>query len=465
LDFCNFGNGQLLGVPNRHTDRVNAVAITPDGRLVVTASHDKTLRVCSLASWQEIATFTGEKDMTSCGVTPDGLTIIAGDSSGQMHFFRLIETDPTMPSFGETKIPLLVCQQQSPDKPERRIVPCSTGDQVLGLEPPVGDSRPKDTASHYNPWGQYGNADPIADPLYQRSLAIWIKELGPQPPDLVGSLSDLALLYEAQGKDADPEFLSQWASAILERAPDQEDLDVAGCLMNLVALFQDQYEKAEPFYLRALVIWEKALGAEHPDLASRLKDLARRYDVQNQYKKAEPLYLRALAIWEKALGAEHPDLAPHLKDLARHYDVQGQDEKAEPLYLRALAIWEKAQGANHSDDSGLHYLAVFYYYEGQYEKAASVCQRALAIQEKALGQEHPVVASSLNNLAVFYDVQGRYGKAESLFQRALAIWEKALDPNVAMCLENYARMLRKMGRLEEAAPLESRAKAIRAKTA
>jgi hypothetical protein len=34
---------------------------------------------------------------------------------------------------------------------------------------------------------------------------------------------------------------------------------------------------------------------------------------------------------------------------------------------------------------------------------------------------------------------------------------------VALCLENYAFLLRDMGRGEEAAPLESRAMAIRAK--
>jgi hypothetical protein len=30
---------------------------------------------------------------------------------------------------------------------------------------------------------------------------------------------------------------------------------------------------------------------------------------QGKYKEAEPLFVRALAIREKALGAEHPDVA------------------------------------------------------------------------------------------------------------------------------------------------------------
>ena len=71
-------------------------------------------------------------------------------------------------------------------------------------------------------------------------------------------------------------------------------------------------------------------------------------------------------------------------------------------------------------------------------------------------------------MALLYQVSGQYAEAEPLYQRALAIWEKALGPehlNVAQSLENYADLLRKTGRADEAAELEARAQAIRAKIA
>ena len=40
---------------------------------------------------------------------------------------------------------------------------------------------------------------------------------------------------------------------------------------------------------------------------------------------AEPLYERALAIYEKALGPEHPDTANSLNNLAALYRKQGRD--------------------------------------------------------------------------------------------------------------------------------------------
>ena len=64
--------------------------------------------------------------------------------------------------------------------------------------------------------------------------------------------------------------------------------------------------------------------------------------------------------------------------------------------------------------------------------------------------------------------QGKYAEAEPLYKRALAIREKALGPEhplVAASLKNYAALVRKNGRGNEAAKLEARAKAIRAKHA
>jgi hypothetical protein len=78
---------------------------------------------------------------------------------------------------------------------------------------------------------------------------------------------------------------------------------------------QGAYAKAEPLYLRALTISEKALGPEHPSTGTRLNNLAALYRAQGAYAKAEPLYLRALTISEKALGPEHPSTLVGVENL------------------------------------------------------------------------------------------------------------------------------------------------------
>jgi Tfp pilus assembly protein PilF len=45
---------------------------------------------------------------------------------------------------------------------------------------------------------------------------------------------------------------------------------------------------------------------------------------------------RSLAIREKALGPNHPDVATSLNNMGLLYERQGQYAEAEPLYKRAL---------------------------------------------------------------------------------------------------------------------------------
>jgi tetratricopeptide (TPR) repeat protein len=104
------------------------------------------------------------------------------------------------------------------------------------------------------------------------------------------------------------ELINQWVFEFPDAA---QLLDNAGVYL----LERGQYAKAEPLYVRALAIREKALDPEHPDVAQSLNNLAGLYNNQGQYAKAEPLYQRALAIWEKALGPEHPDVAISLNNL------------------------------------------------------------------------------------------------------------------------------------------------------
>jgi tetratricopeptide (TPR) repeat protein len=73
---------------------------------------------------------------------------------------------------------------------------------------------------------------------------------------------------------------------------------------------------ARPLLERALAIYEKALGAEHPDTATSLNNLAGLLKTQGDLAGARPLYERALAIYEKALGAEHPATATVRNNLA-----------------------------------------------------------------------------------------------------------------------------------------------------
>jgi len=81
--------GTLLRTLIGHNDWVTGVAITPDGKKAVSASHDKTLKIWDLETGTQISTFIGESSISCCAVSPDGLTIVAGEQLGCVHFLRL----------------------------------------------------------------------------------------------------------------------------------------------------------------------------------------------------------------------------------------------------------------------------------------------------------------------------------------------------------------------------------------
>ncbi len=288
--------------------------------------------------------------------------------------------------------------------------------------------------------------------------------------DEAGRLLNQTAFYlkqRARYEEAKP--LYQRALIIDEKALGPDHPDVAIVRNNLAELYraQGRYEEAEPLYLRVMEIDAKTLGPDHPDVATSLNNLAELYRAQGRYEEAESLYLRSLVIREKALGPDHPYVATSLNNLALLYDNQGRYDEAEPLYQRALDIYEKALGPDHPYvATSLNNLANLYRAQGRYEEAEPLYQRSFAIVEKTLGPDHPYVATSLNNLALLYDNQGRYEEAEPLYQRSLEIREKALGPDhpdVAQSLNNLAVLYDNQGRYEEAEPLYQRSLVIREK--
>ena len=73
-------------------------------------------------------------------------------------------------------------------------------------------------------------------------------------------------------------------------------------------------------------------------MAQSLNNLAELYKGQGKHAEAEPLFKRALAIAEKALGLEHPHVATVLENMSEVYEKTGKKDEAESLKARAEKI-------------------------------------------------------------------------------------------------------------------------------
>jgi tetratricopeptide (TPR) repeat protein len=112
--------------------------------------------------------------------------------------------------------------------------------------------------------------------------------------------------------------------------------------LNLIGLnlhAQGRYNEAEPLYVRALALWERGLGPDHPHTIASLRNLAELYHMQGRYGEAEPLYQRALAICERELGPEHPHTATVRENYARFLRHRPRKAAPSPSLGQRIRAW------------------------------------------------------------------------------------------------------------------------------
>jgi len=359
----------------------------------------------------------------------------------------------------------------------------------------LGDQRRRD--------GDYAGARA----LHERALAIREAEQGADHPDVAAGLYSLAFVARVEGKYAEALALNERSLSIREAAFGADHRTVAASLNALAIVRKEMgdYAAAEPLYERAIAISEGELGPERVEVASGLANLGEVLRLQGKLEEAAPLFERSLAIFEKVLGPDHPEVALSLNSNAIMRAEAGDLPGSLALFERALAINE-AQGDDHTAlGQSLSNLAVLNSMMGNGDEALRLLERAVEVYETALGPEHPDVARQLTSLAMLHIDMGDAARAEPilerarviqessegdptylattchhlacvrrdagdheaaepLFRRAIEIRESQLGPDhwtVAESLEEYAKLLRRLGRNGQAEAAEARALAIR----
>jgi tetratricopeptide (TPR) repeat protein len=182
-------------------------------------------------------------------------------------------------------------------------------------------------------------------------------------------------------------------------------------------------------------------------------------------KHAIPLYEQAGKLFEEALGADHPQLASLYADLALTHSDIGDFDRAGEIAERAEAVLAKqptktVEGANVE----LNVAAVLIN-ANKGDRADKLLLDARATIEKALGPANPTLATIDSNRSLLQSDRGNYTEAATLLRNAIAIQEKALGkehPDIATSLYNLAAALKSAKELPDALEAATRCVAIRA---
>ncbi|KAH0547852.1 hypothetical protein FGG08_000110 [Glutinoglossum americanum] len=300
---------------------------------------------------------------------------------------------------------------------------------------------------------------------YEKGLdALFIREntLGPEHPDTLMSMNNLAVVLSHQGKYETAEEMHRQVLELKEKVLGFEHPDTLMSVNNLGVVFRDQgkYKAAEEMHRQALELEEKVLGYEHPDTLMSISNLASVLQYQGKYEAAEKVNRRALDGREKTLGEDHPDTLTSISNLALSLQYQGEYEAAEKMNRQALDGREKTLGKDHPDTlTSISNLALSLQYQGEYEAAEKMNRQALDGREKTLGKDHPDTLTSISNLALVLQYQGKYEAAEEMNRRVLDGREKMLGrdhPDILTSISNLALSLQYQGKYEAAEEMNRR---------
>jgi tetratricopeptide (TPR) repeat protein len=290
--------------------------------------------------------------------------------------------------------------------------------------------------------GQYASAETS----HRKASSLRKDVLGPEHPDTLTSMSNLASVLDRQGKYKEAEPINRQTLAQREKVLGPEHPDTLTSMGNLALVLrrQGKYEEAEAMNRQELECTKKVLGPEHPHTLTSMGNLASVLRSRGKYEEAEAMNRQTLAQQEKVLPPEHPHTLASMSNLALVLRRQGKYEEAEAMNRQTLAGYEKVLGPEHPHTlASMSNLASVLRSRGKYEEAEAMNRQTLAGYEKVLGPEHPDTLTSVYCLAYLLAKQHRVNESLLLYQRASAGYDTILGkdhPITLACHQHHAEL-------------------------
>lgn len=233
--------------------------------------------------------------------------------------------------------------------------------------------------------------DREAEQLLKQALTV-LKS--PAPSDEALILEQLGVLYRQMGDTRQAAIMQERSLALQEDNSKLKNWRLFDRLP-LVALYRELGD-----YQRAIAVLNEILASEDdPFYAANLQIQAELYEQMGDYAQAIALLDRVRASEEQFYGAQHPQVAITLRQLARVHQFSGNYNQAEQLLQQARSIYEqffaseKARSMNVAPTSGqpsfgliLGDLADNAQAQNQLAQAIELRTQSLNVEENFLAQ-------------------------------------------------------------------------------
>jgi tetratricopeptide (TPR) repeat protein len=288
--------------------------------------------------------------------------------------------------------------------------------EALALFPPSDESARAKLLSNLGTTYSKQQEFSKAFKAFSESLSI-SKRLGDKD-DCALMLQNLGMLYSRLGNNDEAiRFLNQ-AQEYIKSNPNPDARVVAGVLngMGIVLFRRGNNGKAETYFNQALqAVSSPEIIFDRPGI---LNNLGAAYISQHNYKRAEEILRQALAVKEADYGLAHPDLTPTLCLLGMVDTATRRFDEAQDQYRRALRILEP-QSSSQSVAIALilHALSITYLKANRIAERAAVLQEAAQIAQRNLDKE-PEMPAILDEYSKLLRSQGKVNQADELHAEA-----------------------------------------------
>jgi serine/threonine protein kinase/Tfp pilus assembly protein PilF len=307
----------------------------------------------------------------------------------------------------------------------------------------------------YRSLGEYAKAEP------QLRLAVGIHRAaqGPEHPDTLTAMNNLALLLLAQGKLAEAEPLYRQVVEAQTRVQGPEHPDALTSIGGLADVLRarGKLAEAEPLLRQILEARRRLLGPEHPAALTSTDDLAGVLKDRGRLAEAEPLDRQVLEARRRVLGPEHPRTLASMNNLATVLEARGKLAEAEPLYRQVVEVGHRVLGPEHPHTlTAMNNLGFLLQARGKLAEAEPLLRQALEGRRRVLEPEHPDTLASMAGLAKVLLDRRRPAEAEPFSRQVLEARRRILGPEHPVTLTAMAwlvEVLRARGKVAEAEPI------------
>ena len=252
---------------------------------------------------------------------------------------------------------------------------------------------------------------------------------GPDCPDLIDPLIDLARVLRNQGRLEESESLARRALEIAESSYGPQSADVAPALATLAFTILERGRRDEPASLlrRRLTVLRAALGDEHPEVAIATADLAQ---CVHDATETESLLEQAAEIASRSLAPDNPRLIRIFRARAHSQLMRRAYPEAETSFLEGLRRARAVFGPRSAEVYALLAdLAMLYEFAGRTDEQIQTLDESIDVARAIYGADNLEIARRRLDLCVGLTRAGLVDDADREAREALAILQRIGDPD------------------------------------